>query len=161
MRTERRKKRLTGSLAVLAVFSVFAFCVPAVVLYGARVYRDLTALSAENAETRTAALYLSGKIRQAARSDAVTVCRFGDGDCLLIPETHDGARYQTRVYCHDGWLTELYGEAESRYAPEEGEKLCRASSLEAAAGRDGLRLALRLESGETVRLCFARRGGSA
>ena len=161
MRTEKGKTRLTGTLAVLAVFSLFACCVLAVLLYGARVYRSLTALSAENAETRTAALYLSGKIRQAARSDAVTVCRFGDGDCLRIPETRDGLEYWTWVYCHDGWLTELFGEAESRYAPEEGEKICRASELEAAAGENGLHIALRLGNGEAVRLRFARRGGSA
>ena len=101
---------------------MFALSILAVLLYGAQVYSDLTRQNGEAYEDRTAAQYLSMRLRQATSAAQISLSDFSGG-ALCIAESVEDEMYMTHIYCHDGWLRELYGAEEGGFAPEDGEKL--------------------------------------
>lgn len=122
----KRTSKLTDLLA-LTVFAVFALCVLLVLLTGAKVYRNLVNAGGESYTARTAAQYVTTRVRQA---QTVTVEDFGGCQALILPETVGEQTYITRVYCYDGYLRELYCAEEAALSPEDGEKVMEAESLD-------------------------------
>ena len=59
---------------------------------------------------------------------------FGDGDALVLGADET---YASRVYCHDGWLMELYCLAEEPMEPQDGQRILEAEAL-ALSLEDGL-----------------------
>ena len=151
-----KKHHIDGLLALL-LFCVFAACILSVLLTGADVYRRLNARDQEAYGRRTSTQYIATKVRQAA--GAVSVAPFGDGDALFLKEDIDGASYITRVYCHDGWLRELFASADEAFDPQDGEKILEAQSLELQLA-DGL-LSVRIvdENGSGTGLTLSLRCG--
>ena len=107
-------------LFALLVFVIFAVCLLAVLLGGARSYEAVVQRGGESFEARTAAQYVSTRVRQAG---GVAVADFSGCDALVIPETVGEETYLTRVYCYDGYLRELYCPENAALQPRDGEKL--------------------------------------
>lgn len=107
----RHKHHLEG-LAALLLFGVFAVCVLMVLLTGADTYHRLNRRDQSAYDARTAAQYITTKVRQTDWLDCVSVERFGDGDALVLADDIDGERYVTRVYTYDGYLMELFSALE-------------------------------------------------
>ena len=122
---KEKRSKLTDLLA-LTVFTVFALCVLLVLLSGAKVYRGLVQRGEENFAARTAARYVTMRVRQAR---TVTVGDFEGCEALVIPETVDGATYLTRLYVYDGHIRELYCAENAALSPADGEKILPADSL--------------------------------
>jgi len=158
MRARSGKRSISG-LAALVLLGVFAAGILTVLLSGASAYQRLTERDARSHDTRTGLQYLSTKVRQAPAPDALVLSDFGDGNSLLIRETIDGEAYWTQVYCHDGWLMELFTVAEAGLAPEDGEKILPAESLSLTLSGDLLRLELVDGSGTENTLALTLRGG--
>ncbi len=116
-------KRSAGSLASLLLLMMFAIGVVGVLLNGASVYKRLVERDAAFSDLRTCAQYIGVRIRQAASQDISVLSDFGDGDCLLICEQIGDTEYRTQVYCHDGWLMELFAAADVGLVPGSGEKI--------------------------------------
>lgn len=128
MKSEQSSKRITG-FAALLVFALFAVCIMAVLLSGAKVYRVLTDREEINYDLRTAAQYITTRVRQADRGGAVSVEDFGGAEALVLWETIDGEEYETRVYCHEGYIRELFTAAGGEFSPEDGEKVLPAEGI--------------------------------
>lgn len=122
MRNYNKERSLTA-LAALLIFALFAIGILSVLLGGAGVYRRLTLRNEASYDSRTCTQYIATKLRQASSPGAVAVAAFGEGDALVIAEEIEGARFLTRVYCHNGWLMELFTVADGAFAPEDGEKI--------------------------------------
>ena len=105
----------TDGLVGLLLFGVFAVCVLSVLLTGAKAYRRLTERDQAAYNRRTAAQYIATRVR----------LREGEGP------------FVTYVYCHDGYLMELYCAEDAGLEPQDGEKVLKADSLTAAM-EDGL-----------------------
>ena len=123
------KKQNTTDLAALLVFTVFALCVLLVLLTGADLYRKLTLRDQRSYALRTAAQYITTRVRQANQLDGVTVEDFHGISSLVLREQIDGEWYETRVYCYEGYIRELFSSADSGLGPEDGEKLLLADAL--------------------------------
>lgn len=134
----REKDHSLNGLLALLLFGVFAACVLSVLLMGADAYQRLTERDRESYDSRTAAQYIATRVRQADRSGGVSVGAFGGSDALELWETIDGEAYVTRVYCHDGWLRELFTDAAGDFAPEDGEPVLEAESLSVSLSGGGL-----------------------
>lgn len=156
---ERSGKRSISGLAVLVLLGVFAAGILTVLLSGASAYQRLTERDARSYDSRTVVQYLATKVRQAPAPDCLTLSDFGEGDSLLIRETINGAEYWTQVYCHDGWLMELFTAADAGLAPEDGEKILQAQSLSAARSGDLLQLQVVDTDGAEHEIMLALRGG--
>lgn len=147
---ERTTKR-TGLLA-LGVFAVFTLCVLLVLLSGAKVYRGLVARGEAHFEARTAAQYVTMRVRQA---ETVAVADFEGCEALIISETIGGETWLTQVYCHDGYIRELYCAENAAFLPEDGEPILPAQTLGFSVedglltvGLDGQKLYLQLDGKE-------------
>lgn len=133
----KNDKKALSALAALLIFAVFAIGILGVLLGGANTYRRLTQRNQSAYDSRTCIQYIATRVRQASSGANVRVESFGDCDALLIYDEIAGETYLTRVYCHDGWLMELFTAAEGGFAPEDGEKLLPAQALTFAL-TDGL-----------------------
>ena len=127
---ERSGQRSISGLAAALLLCVFALMILSVLLSGAGAYQRLTVRGEENYDSRSSAQYVATKLRQAPSAESVELRTFGGSDCLCITEEIEGAEYITRVYCHDGWIRELFTLAEGDFAPEDGEKILEAEALE-------------------------------
>ena len=127
---ERSGKRSISGLAAALLLCVFALMILSVLLSGAGAYQRLTVRGEENYDSRSSAQYVATKLRQAPSAESVELRTFGGSDCLCITEEIDGAEYITRVYCHDGWIRELFTLAEGDFTPGDGEKILEAEALE-------------------------------
>lgn len=153
-----KKFRSLSTVAALMVLALFAVGILSVLLGGASVYRRLTARDQTTYESRTGSQYLATKLRQANSADAVEVTPFGDGDALMINQILEGETYTTWIYCHDGWLMELFGVPEGEYAPEDGEKVMEAASLRIQTQGNLHTLEWTGKDGMTQRLTLTLRG---
>ena len=140
----KKGTKLSG-LMTLAVFTVFALCVLAVLLTGARAYEKITNRSAEQYSARTAASYAATRIRQA---QTVALEDFGGCPALRLTETAEGQTYVTRVYWYEGWIRELYSTPSAPVSPEDGEKVIQAEGLELSL--EGELLTVRVDSREVI-----------
>lgn len=158
MKTDNKERSLSG-LAALLVFAVFAVAILSVLLSGAQAYRRITERDRICYDSRTCVQYLATKIRQASGPDAVNIAPFGDGDALLITQRYGDSDYLTRVYCHNGWLMELFTVADGGFSPEDGEKILPLRDLTLDASGGLILIALENESGTTLNLKLSVRGG--
>jgi hypothetical protein len=156
MRNEGKVKTLSA-VAALLVLAVFALTILGVLLGGAGVYRRLTQHVAASADSRSAAQYLATKVRQAPLPGQIQVLPFGEGLALQIPETENGA-FVTRIYCHDGWLMELFCAEGSDLLPQDGEKVLPMERLTPSLEAGLLKLSITDSRGQTQELLLTLRG---
>jgi hypothetical protein len=136
MMNEKRQQAIP-TLAALLLLVIFAVSVLGVLLAGAGVYSRLTRRDERAYDSRTGLQYVASRVRQATVPGGVQVEQFGGVDALSVREQVDGESYVTRIYCHEGWLMELFCAADAGLLPEDGERLLPARSLELEL-RDGL-----------------------
>lgn len=148
-----------SSLLMLLLFGIFAACVLAVLLTGARAYRGLTQRDQAAFGRRTGVQYIAARVRQADTMNGVAVESFGDTTALAIKQ----GDMVTWVYWHDGYLMELYTFADAELSPEDGVKIMELDSLTLAMD-DGL-LTAEIGSAEgvtdTLRLSLRSGEGAA
>lgn len=118
---QENKQQSVSTVASLLILAVFALGVLGVLLTGAQAYKRLTDLGNQSYDSRTGCAYLASRFRQAAGSAKVEA--FGDTDALTFYEELSGSTYVTRIYCHDGWLMELFCAVSGDLGPEAGEKI--------------------------------------
>lgn len=124
MRNEEHRK-ITDLLALL-VFGVFALCVAAVLLTGAKTYQTLTDRGSVVYEHRVAARYLTTRFHQAPM---VEVEDFYGLQTLTVREEIGGRIYLTRVYCYEGHIRELFAAESANVSPGDGEVIIEADAL--------------------------------
>lgn len=158
MKNERGKGNIAG-LAALLVLAVFALCILLVLLTGGDAYQRLTQRDQSAYSRRTAAQYITTRVRQADGLGQVTVGDFGGADALILPESIDGEEFVTRVYCYDGSLRELFALAEDEFEPGDGEVLLPAEGLELSLDGRVLTVVITNEDGTEQELALYLRSG--
>ena len=156
MKNEEKRLQLT-SLAALLVFAVFALCALLVLLTGAKVYRQLTDRAAQRFDAATAARYLTTRVHQADRAAGLSIEPFGSAEALVLHSEVDGEAFETRVYCHDGWLCELYSPQNSDLAPEDGEQILPMDALSFSLNGQVLSISIPDANGRAQTLTFVLR----
>lgn len=143
------KKKVTqhhmSGLLMLLLFGIFAVCVLAVLLTGARAYRGLTQRDQAAFDRRTCVQYIATRVRQGDVVGCVTVEPFEETTALAL--TQDGGLI-TWLYWYDGYLMELYTFVDAGLSPAEGDRIMPLESLELSL-EDGL-LTAEIGSGEGV-----------
>lgn len=160
MSKESRKKSISG-IAALLLLALFAGGILAVLLSGAGVYKRLSEENARAYDTRTCAQFMANKLRQAPDTDCVSLGDFGDGDSLTLSQWLDGQEYLTRIYCHDGWLMELFSLADSGLGPGDGEKILPLRQLWIKDLDGLLRIGIEDSDGRQSEFLLCIRGGEA
>lgn len=144
---------------VLSVFCMFAVCVMLVLLTGADVYKRLLDRGQSMYDYRTAAGYVTTRIRQSDRAKSVSVELFDGESALVFREVIAGEFYETKIYAHDGYIRELFAVSESACLPGDGEKILPVQLLIFTGNDDWLEVMIRTEDGREQKLLFYLRSG--
>lgn len=143
------------TLAALLLFGVFAACVLTVLLTGADAYGRITRRDSVTYDRRTCVQYVATRVRQADTAGGVSLEVFGGVKALVLRDWQD-PDYLTRVYYHDGYLMELYSEADLDLSPGDGEKIMACDWMRLSLTDGLLTIDLLDPQGEvtTLRLCL-------
>lgn len=160
MKSNGTAKNHTDSLAAMLMFCAFALCVLFVLLLGAECYSSFTERDRVSFSVQNTSQYLYTKLRQVPSPESVTVKQFGDGDCLSIREDLGGIEVVTDVYCHDGWLCELFylDDGGTVFAPEDGTRVLEADGMKLSMDAGLLKIVLTRQEGENIPVTFDVRG---
>jgi len=107
---------------VLIVFCVFAISVLMVLMLGANTYSHITEMSREDHAERTALSYIWTKVRNSDEGGNIQIVDFNGLPALYIGEEAGGIQYRTLIYHYDGWVFELFSEADLEFEPIDGVK---------------------------------------
>lgn len=145
------------------LFAVFAFCVITVLITGAKIYESFTARDQLSYDHRTVSSYLTTRIRQ---SDAVGAYFIGDfsdatpgseGDTFYFCEYFEGKAYYTRIYCHEGYLYELFSVSDEPFDPADGERILAVDDLRFFVTGNVVTVEVRYADGEQQTVCVNMR----
>lgn len=142
----RARGHVVSGAFVFLLLGVFAVFSTLMVLLSAQFYRATVAQTRAHNQQRVLCSYLMNVVRGNDAADAVRVEKIDGLDVLAFGCDVGDARYETRVYCYDGYLRELFTDAEREFEPGYGERICEAQSFAPSLGADGL-LELRAADG--------------
>lgn len=116
-------KKSSGSLLGLytvgiAVLFLAGFL--SLVLFGAKIYRDVAASQAENNDTRALLSYLANCVKSGDREGNISVRDSEYGQVLVIA---DRSGYALHIYCSGGQLLEEYSAADAQLNPDRASEL--------------------------------------
>lgn len=161
MKNKVNSHKLTDFMT-LVVFTLLAVCILALLVNGAELYNRLTQQGSDRFSSRTLTRYLTTRVRQGDAAGQPALEDFGGCKAIVLREELAGQVYLTRIYCHGGYLRELFTPENGSFSPEDGEKLLPARSLSAAWQDDLLVLDLELTDGthREIMLHLRSRGGT-
>ncbi len=134
MKTKTKKIDIS-SVTPFVLFAFFAICVMVVLLLGAKLYRAQTQRDLIGYNQRTVSQYISTRLRQSDKYDSYFVADFNDklpksdGNAFFFTETINGAEYYTCIYCHDGYLYELFAAKNDAWEIDAGERILQVKSV--------------------------------
>ena len=146
----KRKPLAVDTVFTLAMICVFAATSMLLVLFGARVYKNVVADMDNNFYTRTGLSYVTNKIRSADMGGNVYLSQRDGVDMLVISERVDGTEYRLYIYYYNGWLRETYVESGLYFELWGGENIVPAEDFSIQDLGNGLLLFTLKNSGGSV-----------
>ena len=128
---------------LLGMFAVFSTLM---VLLGAQLYRGIVDQTEIHNARRVLYSYVNNAVRGNNAADLIRTEKIGGVDALVFDWFVDDEHYETRVYCHEGTLRELFSEAGQAFEPDYGEIICRAEAFRPEM--DGSLLKLHIEDAQ-------------
>ncbi|MBE6883696.1 MAG: DUF4860 domain-containing protein [Ruminococcaceae bacterium] len=156
-----------SKLAPLFLFTVFSVFIAVILLGGAKVYRAQITRDRTDYDHRTISQYLVTRIHQNDAADAWFISDFDlsepsdSGSTICFAEMIDGEKYYTRIYCHEGYLRELFTVADSSvFAPADGQQILPLENLFFRRDSQNIVLDITFEDGtsQTLYLTFRSEG---
>ncbi|MGN0712065.1 MAG: DUF4860 domain-containing protein [Anaerovoracaceae bacterium] len=159
------KGQSVSILFMLLLLMVLGMSTLAAVLFGAEVYENIGERSENSFGETTALAYISNKVKQGDMTGAVYITETDGISVLNLEEYYNDRKYNTMIYCKDGFLKELFTSAGSGLGLEDGleimelkemklEKQECGSLLISTRDKNGdeqsLTLTLRTEQGEEI-----------
>lgn len=130
MTLENRSKRHSIDVFfVLCLFMMFALCLSALLLAGAKSYQRISQNSQDNFDLRTSLFYVTNKMRS-ADSGGISLGEFGTGDAIFLEEEVDGVLYVTKIYQYEDCLMELFAEQGNDLDPVAGVEVTKVSDFQ-------------------------------
>ena len=114
-------------LYTIGIAALFLVGFLLLVVFGAGEYRDTVDTREANLEDRAVLSYLSTSVQQTERG-LVSVAEGPDGPMLVLAESD--SEYVTRIYLHDGELTEEYRRASYAPDPSQGRSIAKTKTFE-------------------------------
>jgi len=117
------------TIFVLIIFCVFAVSVLMVLMLSASTYENVTELSREGHADRSVLSYIWTKVKNSDNAGQIHVGEFHGLSALYIEEDIGQTQYKTVVYHYNGWVYELFCEADLEFRPEDGAQIIRIENL--------------------------------
>jgi hypothetical protein len=123
---------------IACLFVIFALTGCVLVLLEATQYRATVDAMNDNYEVRTAASYLTEKVRSHDSYGAISVTELDGVNVLSLSETSSGGGYTTYIYYYDGALKELLVGADSSFNLDAGQSIVSLNAFDVEEPKDGL-----------------------
>lgn len=147
------------SMALLGVFAVSALMV---VILGAEVYKSTVVRMDEGFALRTSVSYVTQKVRQNDRQNAIAIGRVEGVQALVLSQTIGETPYATWIYFDDGSLKEIFARADSPVKRSDGQPLAELSDFAITKGTNGLyTFTMTDKAGASQSVTVAQRSGDA
>lgn len=137
MKFGKRDKSIVDALFLLALFGVFLICALFIVLFGAKIYKNTVASSAESFTMRTGYTYITEKIRQHDNEHGIVIEDTDNGSVIKLAQSVDDKLYYTFLYCDENYLKE-YTSSNETFDKALGSKIMEIQSLESIKVSDSL-----------------------
>lgn len=145
-------------LFTMLLFLVFVLCALFTVLFGGRVYENISARTENNYSGSVALNYVANKVRQGDREGLVQVVDIEGTPVLELAREVNGSRYVTWIYYRDGAIRELFTRADSGLTLEDGLEIIECGGFVPSAEGDMLSLKTTGDGGKSL-LLSVRSGG--
>ncbi len=142
----------------LLLFALFAFVVMSCLMTGAKIYGKISDRDDTSFTMRTASQYLSVKVHETQEQNKIRVEEFYGVCSIVLPSQYQESEYETRLYCYDGYLCELFSPKGIKLSPKDGERVITLSELLAKTEDGILTLTLSAYGDEISVLNFYLRG---
>lgn len=151
MKFHFNRKHVVDMVFPFALFFVFASSALLVILLAADIYRNTTAMTESNYESRTVLSYMTEKIRQGDENGGVSVGSFDGHDSVIIRQTYGQQNYQTYIYEDEGVLRELFLLEGVEAVASDGRKIMEVHDLELEQLEKGMfRISCTAKEGEKL-----------
>lgn len=100
-------------LFTMLLFLVFILCALFTVLFGGRVYENISARMEDSYSGSVALNYVANKVRQGDRAGLVRVVEIEGTPVLELAQEINGSRYVTWIYHREGTIRELFTREDS------------------------------------------------
>ena len=107
------KGRTMNLLFTMLLFLVFVLCALFTVLFGGRVYENISARMEDSYSGSVALSYVANKVRQGDRAGLVRVVEIEGTPVLELAQEIGGSRYVTWIYYREGTVRELFTREDS------------------------------------------------
>jgi len=124
-----------------------------VLMLSANTYENITTMSREGYANRSVLSYIWTKVKNSDNAGQIHIGEFHGLSALYIEEDIEQTRYQTVVYQYNGWVFELFSEAELEFQPEDGAQIIRLDDLRFEKTDNG---SIKVSSGGKNLLIFPR-----
>lgn len=142
----RARGHVISGAFVFLLLGVFAVFSTLMVLMSAQLYRVTVDQTRAHNEERVLSSYLLNTVRGGDARGTLEVFSVDGVNVLALGYDAGAQRYQTQIYCWDGYLRERFADAAEPFAPDYGEKICAADGF-AAKLRGGM-LEMRVADGQ-------------
>ena len=154
MNPRTSKKHVIDTVFVICLMLLFLLSALTIIAIGASIYKKNVAQTNDNYAQRVSIAYVTEKVRQSDVSGSIFVRELFGQNVLVFQQEVNGDLYNTYIYCHEGYLMELFArdDLESFY-PQTGQKILKINSfMIEKASDDLLRATITEEDGieETV-----------
>jgi hypothetical protein len=122
----------------LLIFVTFAISVLITLMLGASFYQRMTGMSKDGYDERTSLSYVWTKIKNNDNIDMISVDDFNGIPSLVLYQYYGDTKYVTRIYTYDGWIYELFSDADLEMLPENGTPIIKTDSLIFEKQEEGL-----------------------
>lgn len=151
MKFHFKRKHVVDMVFPFALFFVFASSALLVILLAADIYRNTTAMTESNYESRTVLSYMTEKIRQGDENGGVSIGSFDGHDSVIIRQTYGQQNYQTYIYEDEGVLRELFLLEGVEAVASDGRKIMEVHDLELEQLEKGMfRISCTAKEGEKL-----------
>ena len=133
----KQESKIDG-IFVLMIFCVFAASVLVVLIFSARIYKNMTDLSREGYEDQTCLSYIWTKVRNEDEAGKIFIGDFQGIPALCLDDDYGGVAYRTSIYLYDGWIREMFSQADLDFEPEDGSRVIEAQLFNLEQLENGL-----------------------
>ena len=157
----REGRHVVSGVFIFLLLGIFAIFSTVMVLFSAQFYRVTVDETSRHNEERVLYHYVINAVRGNDAEGSVIVREEAGLPVLSLGWEADGDRYETRIYCHDCALRELFADAAEPFDPEYGEVICAAEAFIPVMENGLLTMAITDSQGETRTIHMALRCGEA
>lgn len=143
--------RIIASLMVFLLLGTFAVFCTLLIMLGAQAYQGVMDASNGNTNGRILLNYPLNKVRMNDNASNLCIEDQSGVPVLVITQDLDGDAYETRIYCYDGWLREVFSDASDDFYLEDGEALAEASFFNPKLENGLFSFEVAAPQGETLR----------